>query len=168
MELHHPAASSCQSQRLMWRMSLTPLGKVARRAGWGLARVTRRPTPCMTVAANLRRRIPAFHTPSGAQRHLPRLRGEGAPRLRTGPSKRNVVVDRACAARGAAARNSGAAVGGARRSGKAARVVVVGETVAGVAAAAGVEQRQFAAEALQHDFRRVFVSAALVLPFARL
>src|SRR5271166_936674 len=168
MELHHPPASSCHSQRLIWRMSLAPLGKVARGAGWGLARVSRRPTPCMTVAANRHRRVRAFHTPSGAPRHLPRLRGEGAPRLRRGPSKRNVVVDRACAARAVAARNSGAAVAGTRRSSKAARVIVVGETVAGVAAAAGVEQRQFAAEALQHDFRRVFVGAALVLPLAGL
>ena len=36
----------------------------------------------MNAAANLHCRSPAFHTPSGAPRHLPRLRGEGGANSR--------------------------------------------------------------------------------------
>src|SRR5271168_3361605 len=82
------------------------------------------------------------------------------------PLKRNVVVDR-----------PGAAAGGERRPAIGARglaearalaALLVGEALAVGAAAAGVEQLQFAAEALQHDLGRVAVGARLVLPLAGL
>ena len=42
------------------------LGKVARSAGWGVARCFDAKTDCTTVTANLRSKRPAFHTPSVA------------------------------------------------------------------------------------------------------
>ncbi len=65
------------------QLAVSLLGKVARSAGWGVARRRRRETPCRNGAANLHCRSPAFHTPSGAPRHLPRLRGEGGANLST-------------------------------------------------------------------------------------
>src|SRR5271166_5814699 len=42
------------------------LGKVARSAGWGMARRLNRESDCTSVTLRLHRRISAFHTPSGA------------------------------------------------------------------------------------------------------
>jgi len=58
------------------------LGKVARSAGWGVARCFGLKSDCTTVTANLHRYVAAFHTPSAATRHLPRFaekEGSAAP-----------------------------------------------------------------------------------------
>ncbi len=56
---------------------LAPLGKVARSAGWGVARCFNPELDCTGVTANLLRPIPAFHTPSAATRRLPHFAEKG-------------------------------------------------------------------------------------------
>src|SRR5208337_1711643 len=53
------------------------LGKVARSAGWGVARCFDPSRIARQVTANLHRAIPAFRTPSGPPGHLPRSAEKG-------------------------------------------------------------------------------------------
>src|SRR5271166_1687596 len=60
---------------LSWRLRpplLREAGKVARRAGWGVVHFVKLGSDCTSITPDRHRTIPAFHTPSGASRHLPR------------------------------------------------------------------------------------------------
>ena len=78
LPLRPPQLGSAQAGRRgiegLGRAVLPPLrGKVARSAGWGVARRFYASRIAPTVAANLHRPRAAFHTPSAATRHLPRF-----------------------------------------------------------------------------------------------
>src|SRR5208282_1825902 len=60
-------------------------GGAKRRMGYGP--LLRRKSHCTTVIANLRRAIPAFHTPSGPPGHLPRFAEKGGPAGRLQPRR---------------------------------------------------------------------------------
>src|SRR4051794_16416965 len=84
------------------------------------------------------------------------------PPLRSAGSERNVVVEIAAAA----ARQGRAAL---RRRGAAEGLrTLLAKTLATFAAAARIEQRQFAAETLQDDFGDVTLGAGLIVVLARL
>jgi hypothetical protein len=73
------------SQSAVRLPSAASLGKVARSAGWGMARCFDLWSDCTSVVANLRLNRPAFHTPSGPSGRLPRFVEKGVrsdrPRL---------------------------------------------------------------------------------------
>src|SRR5271155_2055709 len=71
------------------------LGKVARRAGWGVARFFKSGSDCTTVGANRRRSVPAFHTPSAPSVHLPLFAEKGrAPTVTAAPRRRRAPANR--------------------------------------------------------------------------
>ena len=82
---------------------LTQLDPGWPKVGWGMTRCRRRRMACKTVTANFHRRIPAFHTPSGAPRDLPQRRlGKeclvGCAHLSGTPASRIPFDDALCAA----------------------------------------------------------------------
>src|SRR5580698_520105 len=87
------------------------------------------------------------------------------------PSERNLVVHIAAAHRsghGSSARRRRDLAGRARRAEIAAAGFVHVAAAASTRAAGAIEQGQFAAKVLQHDFGGIAVLSGLVLPFARL
>ena len=98
-----PQATGC-THRASRRAHTFPslLGKVARRAGWGVARGFEAGQACATIRASVRRRIPACHTPSVGLRPTPSpLRGEGGAqppniRAKTTSALAALVVLRRC------------------------------------------------------------------------